>query len=143
RSTNATTMTAPSRKTGSVRSRSQALFQRLTPSSSESVPASARASMRAFLRSPGLVMEVIAGSSPSPDARVDDRVGDVDQQVDDDVDECGHHDQHLQHGVVAPLEADGQRLSDALEGEDLLGQDGTRQEGADLEPDDGDDRDEG
>src|SRR5690606_26643328 len=96
RITNAITMRAPSRKTGSVRSRSQALFQRLTPSSSESVPASARASMRAFLRSPGLVIEVIA-ASPGPDARVDDRVGDVDQQVDDDVDECGHHDQHLQH----------------------------------------------
>ncbi len=50
--TNSTMMTAPTMKTGFTRSRSQALFHRLTPSPPETDPDSASLSIFSFLRCP-------------------------------------------------------------------------------------------
>jgi hypothetical protein len=76
------------------------------------------------------------------DPRVDDRVGDVDQQVDED--EHHGHEQHaaLQHGVVALLDGLRQPVAEPLDVEDGLGQDRARQQEPGLEADDGDHRQE-
>src|SRR3712207_620204 len=100
------TMAAPRMATGSRRSRRNALRVSDRPlSPSGSAPArAARASMRSRLRSPRDVIgsaPVRFASSSDPHPRVEQAVGDVDQQVHQHVDDRQHEDEALQDGEVA------------------------------------------
>ena len=75
--------------------------------------------------------------------RIEDRVQDIDEHVDDDVHERDEQDEALSHGEVALEDAASQHASDAGVSEDRLGQHRTRKEAAQLEAHDGDDGDGG
>ncbi len=76
-----------------------------------------------------------------PDARVDDAVGHVDQQVDQHHDGAEQQHAALQHRIVAPADGLDQPFADAGPGEDGLGEDGAGEQHADLQADHRDDRD--
>ena len=75
-----------------------------------------------------------------PDPRVDEGVGDVDDQVDEDEDDRDEQNSALQDGVVPAPDRIDEPGAHPGKGEDRLGEHCSRQEQAGLEPDDGDDR---
>src|SRR5690606_24071165 len=127
---NNATITRPTTATGLRIIRLSASLARLVPPS----PAAASLSMRRFLRSSSTCM------SAHPHSRVDDRVRDVDQQIDHDVDDRGEQDQRLQPRVVALLDALGEQEAKATPDEHLFRQDRTGQQQPGLQTDRGGDR---
>ena len=75
-----------------------------------------------------------------PDPRVEDAVGEVDEQVDEDDDDGDEEDAALDDGVVARLDRVDQPGADAREGEDRLGEHRAGEQQPDLEADDRRDR---
>src|ERR687891_125368 len=79
-------------------------------------------------------------TSAHPDARVEEGVGDVDEQVHDDEDPRDEEDSALEDWVVAVLDRLREPRPHAGNGEHGLGENRTGQEKPGLEPDDRDDR---
>ena len=81
-----------------------------------------------------------ARSSFEPDARVDDRIGDVGEQVHADIDDGNEQHDGLHDQEVARRDRLDGELADAGPGEHGLHDDGAGEQVADLECRDGDDR---
>src|SRR5258708_30284996 len=76
---------------------------------------------------------VMASSSRSgAQARVDEEISEVGEQVQEDIRRRGEQDDALDHGVVAVEHGIDDELAEAGNGEDLLGQHGTREELAEF-----------
>src|SRR5262245_39655842 len=84
-----------------------------------------------------------ATSAGMADPRVDDAVEHVDQQIEEDDNAGNQQDAALKCGIVAPADRFDEPVADARPGKDRLGEHRTGHEGGDLQPDRGDDRDEG
>src|SRR5688572_12954952 len=77
------------------------------------------------------------------DSRVDDCIEGVNHEIDQHEPECVEEYQTRNQRVVASRHAADQQAANARPGEDRLGNDRTREQLAQLEADDGDDRDQG
>src|SRR5919108_5846419 len=90
----------------------------------------------------GSVWVAVTAMSGEPDPRVDHRVEEVDQQVDED--EGRGHDQHAaaDERVVARVDRLDGEAAEPRPGEDRFGEDRPAEEEAELQPDDRQDRDE-
>src|ERR1035437_5315537 len=82
------------------------------------------------------------GLSAKADPRVEERVTDVDEQVDDKDDDKDQCDATENDRVVTPADGGVDHEPDAGPVEHGLGQDRTREHGAQVESDERDDRDE-
>src|SRR5215218_210937 len=78
-----------------------------------------------------------------PHARVEERVDDVDDQVQEDDEEGAHEHGALHRGQVALLDGVEGQSPDAGDVEDGLGEDRAAQQDAEVEAEDGDDRRDG
>src|SRR3954447_200947 len=78
-----------------------------------------------------------------PHARVEERVDDVDYQVEEDDEEGAHQDRPLHGRQVALLDGVEGEAPDAGDVEDGLGEDSPAEEDPEVEPEDGDDRRDG
>src|SRR5258708_6542717 len=65
--------------------------------------------------------------------RVDEEIGDIGEQVEEDIRGRGEQDDALHHGVVAIEHRVDDKLAEAGDREDLLGQDGAGEQLAELE----------
>src|ERR671919_1872230 len=79
-------------------------------------------------------------TSAHPDARIEEGVRDVDEQVHEDEDDRNEEDSALENRVVAVLDRLREPRPHAGDGENGLGEDRTGEEQPGLEPDDRDDR---
>src|SRR5207248_3062607 len=77
------------------------------------------------------------------DPRVEDRVGKVDDEVDQDHEECADHRDGLHDGVVPPADGRDQELSRARDREHCLDDDRAADEEAELQTEDRDGREQG
>src|SRR5690242_12407651 len=75
-----------------------------------------------------------------PHTRVEERVDDVDDQVEEDDEEGAHEDRPLDGRQVALLDGVEGQAADAGDVEDRLGEDRTTEQDAEVEAEDGDDR---
>src|SRR4051812_15383747 len=135
-----TTMTAPRMATGSRRSRRNALLVSETPPSpSGTWPVrAASSSIRRRLTSPRAVTIPPFGHtrwSSDAHSRVEQTVGDVDQQVHQHVDDRQHEDEPLQEGVVAGEQRVPQGGAHPAEREHRLGEHRTGEQQAGLQAD--------
>src|SRR3954471_20975991 len=115
-------ITKPAMAPGFRRSRYQASLQR--PVEALSMATSRASSSMTLIR------------STQPDLRVQEPVGDVNDEIDEDDDDGDEHDAALDDGVVARLDRVDEPRPDSREGEDGLRQDGAREQEPDLETDD-------
>ena len=81
-------------------------------------------------------------SSLHGDARVDQRVDDVDDEIDGDEDKGGQHQIDHDHRTVAAIDRVDQKFAGARPGEDGLSDGGERDQVAELKAEDRDDRNE-
>ena len=82
-------------------------------------------------------------STVTPHPRVEHGVQQVGDQVDEDERDADDQGEALHDGVVARRDRVVQRLADAGQREDRLGEDRPAEQGAERQPDDGDDREQG
>ena len=80
-------------------------------------------------------------SSGVPDARVDQAVSQIDQQIDRHHDRADQQRAALQHRIIAAVDALDQPFADARPGENRFGQDRAGEQHADLQADHGHHRD--
>src|SRR2546430_8002531 len=69
----------------------------------------------------------------TPEPRIDQHVGDISEQVEEDVGRGGDQGDPLNYGVVAVEHAVDDQLAEAGDREDLLGQDRAGEQRAELE----------
>src|SRR5581483_3667129 len=74
------------------------------------------------------------------DARVNQRVDQIDEKVDEDENERSEHDEALDHRIVALADRLDKELADAVEIENLLGHHEPAHQERELEAEDGDHR---
>src|SRR3989442_14559928 len=96
-------------------------------------------------RSPGCATRTAASGAGSAvtDPRVDDDIEEIDDEVGQDEEGGEDEDDALHHGVVPREDRVDQEQSHPGPAEHRLRQDGATEERAELEPGDGEDRDEG
>src|SRR5262245_7038254 len=83
---------------------------------------------------------IAAGLTAIADSRIEDAVQHVDDQVREDHDDRGEHDEVLDHRIVPPEDRLHQEARDSRQVEDGLGDHQPADEECELDPDDGDDR---
>src|SRR5882672_1741075 len=86
---------------------------------------------------------IAAGLTAIPNSRVEDAVQHVHDEVGDDHDDRGEHDEVLDHRIVTPQDRLNQEPRDAGQVEDGLGDHEPADEERELDPDDGDDGQQG
>src|SRR5499426_881383 len=121
-------MTAPAAPSGLVRTK------RAT------TPAAVSFGARVAEAVPWATSMLVAMASAVADTRVEPRVGQVDQQVDDDEPEGDEEDQRLHHWIVAVGDRVDHEPADAVQGEHGLGDHGPADKERELCPDERDDR---
>src|SRR2546422_635360 len=94
------------------------------------------------LRLSGHGIAVVRASSQS-NSRVEVGVDHVDEEVDEDKRRREEEHRRLHHRIVAVVDRLDRQAADTRPGEDRLGDDGAPEQRAELDPDDGHDRDRG
>src|ERR1044072_3697837 len=116
-----------------------------TPSTACSTPRSVlNETFRSATESRGTVpvAGLAIGALPEPHARVELRVGDVDQRVEDDDEEGAEQGHGHQRRQAEPFHGFRRILADPVQAEQLLGEDrAAADHGAEVEAEEGDDRD--